>query len=65
MDERLKGMTINERLYTKGLINAFDRAIVQRDVEKIIEILSEVEVEDEHSIQHILQSLNLLSTNFE
>lgn len=32
-------MTINERLFVSGMINAFDRAVKLNDVEELMEIL--------------------------
>lgn len=37
-------MTVNERLYTAGLLEVFDRAARSRDRAQMIEILSKVEV---------------------
>lgn len=49
-----KGMTVNERLYLSGLMDAFDLARERRDKEKLIEILRHVEVDDP-SIKQILE----------
>ena len=57
MDEQFKGMTVNERLYVSGLINEFEVAVVNKNKEKIIEILKKVEITDEYSIKMILDSL--------
>ncbi len=37
-------MTVNERLYTAGLLDAFDRAAHSRNRARMIEILTDVEV---------------------
>ena len=47
-------MTVNERLYVSGLIDAFYKAIEEKDVNKVILILKEVELTDE-SIDPILE----------
>ena len=52
------GMTVNERLYVSGLIDAFDKAIEKKDIETIIEILKEVELSN-NQIDPILKALNL------
>lgn len=39
-------MTINERLFTAGLIEAFETAITVRDRAEMIRILTEVDVEE-------------------
>ncbi|WP_277784890.1 hypothetical protein [Caulobacter segnis] len=43
----LSGMTVNERLFTCGLIDAFDQAAKRRDRESMVALLSEVEVGSE------------------
>lgn len=40
------GMTVNERLFTAGLLDAFDAAARRRDRARMIELLSAVDVED-------------------
>lgn len=60
MDNQYKRMTVNERLYVSGLIDDFDKAIVKKDIEKIVEILNRVGIIDEFSIRSILQSFNLV-----
>ena len=52
------GMTVNERLYVSGLMDAFDRAVYNKDVKQIILILQKVELSEE-SIHPILESLGL------
>ncbi len=51
-------MTVNERLYASGLMDDFDKAIKNKDVEKAKSILIKTEL-DEASIKPILESLNL------
>jgi hypothetical protein len=51
-------MTVNERLYESGLFNEFDRAIKQKDIDKAISILQQVEL-TEPSITPILERLGL------
>jgi hypothetical protein len=52
--QNFKGMTVNERLYLSGLMDAFDLARERRDKEQLIEILQRVEVDDP-SIKQILE----------
>lgn len=58
MENKYAGMTVNERLYASGLMDDFDKAIEERDVEKIRNILSCVELTEE-SIRLILERLGL------
>ena len=51
-------MTVNERLYVSGLMDEFDKAVEERDVDRIRGILSHVELTDE-SIEPILERLEL------
>lgn len=60
MDNQYKGMTVNERLYVSGLIGAFDKAVKDNDVEKVIDILKKVEITDEFAIKPILKDLGLI-----
>ena len=41
-----KAMTLKERLFTAGLLDAFDQARLARDRPKLIEMLQAVEVDD-------------------
>ena len=59
VDCKYKGMTINERLYIRGLMEAFDKAVKDWHVEKVVEILKEVEITDESAINEILTVLGL------
>lgn len=43
MDNKYKGMTVNERLWASGLSDEFDKAIKEKDVNKAIQILEKVE----------------------
>jgi len=45
MHPEYAGMTTNERLFTAGLLAAFDEAARRRDREDMIRLLIEVEVE--------------------
>ena len=58
MESKYAGMTVNERLYVSGMASAFDKAIEERDFEKVRNILTEVEL-DEDSIKRILERLGL------
>ena len=40
--EAVAGMTVNERLYVAGLLDAFDEAVKRKDVDMLAEILSKV-----------------------
>lgn len=53
-----KGMTVNERLYASGLMEKFDKAVKNKEIDKIKEILKKVELKDE-SIEPILKSYGL------
>ena len=58
MENKYSGMTVNERLYVSGLMDEFDKAVEERDVERIRSILSNVELTEE-SIRPILEQLGL------
>ncbi len=58
MEKKYAGMTVNERLYVSGLMDEFDKAVKERDVERIRSILSNVELTEE-SIRPILEQLGL------
>lgn len=60
MDSKYAGMTVNERLYVSGLMNKFDKAVKEKNVDKVISILHEVELTDEKLINPILKQLGLL-----
>jgi len=59
MDFKYKGTTVNERLYISGLMDTFDKAAKEENVEKVVEILKEVEITDESAIEEILIELGL------
>ena len=46
MEKKYLGMTVNERLYLGGLIDAFYEAIERKDTERVISILKKVELND-------------------
>ena len=52
------GMTVNERLYFSGTIDAFDEAVRAKDPEKVRAILEEVGL-TEASIKPILDHLGI------
>jgi len=55
---KYKGMTVNERLYASGLIDEYDKAVKEKDTNKIRLILHKVEL-NELSIKPILEQLGL------
>lgn len=59
MDFKYIGMTVNERLFVSGLMNVFDNAVKEKDIEKVVTILKEVEITDNSAIVEILQALGL------
>ncbi len=60
MENKYAGMTVSERLYVSGLIDEFDQAVKQRDVERIRGILSNVELNEE-SIKPILEQIGFFA----
>jgi len=48
MDNKYKGMTVNERLWASGLMDEFDKAVKEKDVIKAIWILEKVELTKEN-----------------
>lgn len=55
---KYKGMTVNERLYVSGLMDEFDKAIKNKDIDNVKTILKKVELKEE-SIIPILESYGL------
>lgn len=62
MQNSYGGMTVNERLYVSGLLDKFDVAVREKNIELITTILTEVELTDE-SIRSILNSTGLSNTS--
>lgn len=60
MDNQYKGMTANERLYVSGLMEVFDKAVKENDVEKVTDILKKVEITEQSAIYPILKELDLI-----
>ncbi len=60
MDNKYKGMTINERLYVSGFMDEFDNAVKENKIEKVIDILKKVEITEESAINPILKELGLI-----
>jgi len=58
MANKYAGMTVNERLYLSGLMDDFDKAVAEKDSDKVRGILQKVELTEE-SIKPILESLGL------
>lgn len=54
------GMTVNERLYLSGLLKEYDKAISERNIDKVKAILEKVEL-NENSIEAILLAHGLKS----
>ncbi|MFD2187702.1 hypothetical protein [Aquimarina celericrescens] len=51
-------MTVNERLYVSGLMDDYEKAVSDKNIDKIKSILKQVEL-NESSIAPILKSLGL------
>lgn len=56
------GMTVNERLFVSGLLDAFDRAVRRKDARLAIAILEDVDLAGENIIP-ILKSIGLEIAN--
>ena len=57
-NKKYKGMTVNERLYISGLLDEFDIAVKNKDIDRIKSILKKVEL-NESSIKSILKNYGL------
>ncbi len=60
MDNKYKGMTVNERLYVSGLMAEFEKAIKEKDVIKARRLLEKVELTKEN-IDPILKKHGLIN----
>lgn len=60
MDNQYKGMTVNERLYASGLMDEFDLAVKNKNLDKVILILKEVEITESSLVNPILERLGLV-----
>lgn len=58
MDKKYAGMTVNERLWVSGYWDEFGQAVKKKDLQKIINILKEVEL-TEDNIVPIIENLGL------
>lgn len=54
---RYSGMTLNERLFAAGILDAFDVAISDSNRAKVIELLGAVEVDNPYGIANSLLGL--------
>lgn len=59
MDNKYKGMTVNERLWVSGLMPKFERAIKEKNVNKVRQLLEKVELTKEN-IDPILEKHGLI-----
>lgn len=55
---KYQGMTVNERLYVSGQMDAFDKAVKEKDITKVKSLLEDVELNEE-SIRTIFKALGL------
>jgi hypothetical protein len=46
LSEPLSGMTVNERLFSRGLLGSFDAAASRRDRKAMLSLLREVELSE-------------------
>ncbi|MEP6848010.1 MAG: hypothetical protein ABI999_04075 [Acidobacteriota bacterium] len=60
MDIKYKGMTVNERLWVSGLMDAFEEAVEKKNIERAQEILEQVEL-TEGNIRPILERHGLMT----
>lgn len=58
MGNKYAGMTVNERLYVSGLMDEYDKAVKEKDAERVREILEKVDL-TEANIKPILEHLGL------
>jgi molecular chaperone GrpE (heat shock protein) len=61
MDNKYVGMTVNERLYVSGLLDAFEKAVSEKNTDEAVRILKEVELTDVN-IKPILEKWGLCSS---
>ena len=57
-ESKYEGMTVNERLYVSGNLPKFEKAVKERNIEKVIEILMTVELKNT-SLEPILRQVGL------
>ena len=67
MDEqKYSGMTVNERLFSAKLLDEFDTAVNQKNKDKVVALLQQVELsyeEAEHIAKTIFSRLNQKDSN--
>ena len=60
MKSIFNGMTVNERLYVSNLLEKFDKAVEQKNIDDLTEIFKEIDITDDKTITLILKELNLI-----
>ena len=58
MNEELKGMTVNERLWHLSLFDDYDEAVSTQNEKKLREVLTKSEIGDENVSAIITQKIN-------
>ena len=58
MNEELKGMTVNERLWHLRLFDDYDEAVSTQNATKLREVLSRCEIGDENVSAIVTQKIN-------
>jgi hypothetical protein len=59
---KYKGTTVNERLYISGLMDEYEKAVREKNINKVKSILKEVELTD-NAIKAILEKEGLISSS--
>lgn len=63
MNDKYKGMTVNERLFVSGHMDEFDLSVKMKDTNKAKEILAKVDIIDPLTIESILKQVGLHYNN--
>jgi len=59
INNQYKSMTVNERLYVSGLMDAFDKAVKESNIKTVVDILKKVEITDQSAINSILKNIEI------